>query len=92
MLLFVPKILLIPFSYYTFVFSPNQNKTKLSGFSACCFSYHCFFCVFKERSYKPINIVDQMAVHFVLEGSLLYQDSDEDCRLRAKEGLLKGCY
>uniref|UniRef100_I3KTP7 Dynein axonemal intermediate chain 1 n=1 Tax=Oreochromis niloticus TaxID=8128 RepID=I3KTP7_ORENI len=32
---------------------------------------------FKERSYKPINIVDQMAVHFVLEGSLVHQDSEE---------------
>eukprot|EP00064_Thunnus_orientalis_P001825 superscaffoldBa00000126_g1828 len=42
---------------------------------------------FKERSYKPISVVDQMAVHFVLEGSLLHQDSDEARRLRAKEGL-----
>ncbi|XP_029288485.1 dynein, axonemal, intermediate chain 1, paralog 2 [Cottoperca gobio] len=42
---------------------------------------------FKERSYKPTSAVDQMAVHFVLEGSLLHQDSDEACRLRAKEGL-----
>ncbi|XP_039971625.1 dynein, axonemal, intermediate chain 1, paralog 2 [Xiphias gladius] len=42
---------------------------------------------FKERSYKPISVVDQMAVHFVLEGSLLHQDSDEARRLRAQEGL-----
>ncbi|XP_042259194.1 dynein, axonemal, intermediate chain 1, paralog 2 [Thunnus maccoyii] len=42
---------------------------------------------FKERSYKPISVVDQMAVHFVMEGSLLHQDSDEARRLRAKEGL-----
>ncbi|KAM9362211.1 dynein, axonemal, intermediate chain 1, paralog 2 [Symphorus nematophorus] len=42
---------------------------------------------FKERSYKPTHVVDQMAVHFVLEGSLLHQDSDEARRLRAKEGL-----
>ncbi|XP_018555814.1 LOW QUALITY PROTEIN: dynein axonemal intermediate chain 1 [Lates calcarifer] len=42
---------------------------------------------FKERSYKPTSVVDQMAVHFVLEGSLLHQDSDEARRLRAKEGL-----
>uniref|UniRef100_A0A4W6CSA6 Dynein axonemal intermediate chain 1 n=1 Tax=Lates calcarifer TaxID=8187 RepID=A0A4W6CSA6_LATCA len=40
---------------------------------------------FKERSYKPTSVVDQMAVHFVLEGSLLHQDSDEARRLRAKE-------
>ncbi|KAF3855999.1 hypothetical protein F7725_016722 [Dissostichus mawsoni] len=42
---------------------------------------------FKERSYKPTSAVDQMAVHFVLEGSLLHEDSDEARRLRAKEGL-----
>uniref|UniRef100_A0A4W6CSC2 Dynein axonemal intermediate chain 1 n=1 Tax=Lates calcarifer TaxID=8187 RepID=A0A4W6CSC2_LATCA len=45
---------------------------------------------FKERSYKPTSVVDQMAVHFVLEGSLLHQDSDEARRLRAKEGLPEG--
>ncbi|XP_030276923.1 dynein, axonemal, intermediate chain 1, paralog 2 [Sparus aurata] len=42
---------------------------------------------FKERSFKSTSVVDQMAVHFVLEGSLLHQDSDEARRLRAKEGL-----
>ncbi|XP_040890100.1 dynein, axonemal, intermediate chain 1, paralog 2 [Toxotes jaculatrix] len=41
---------------------------------------------FKERSFKPIS-VDQLAVHFVLEGSLLHQDSDEARRLRAKEAV-----
>ncbi|XP_041809385.1 dynein, axonemal, intermediate chain 1, paralog 2 [Chelmon rostratus] len=45
---------------------------------------------FKDRSYKPTSVVDQMAVHFVLEGSLLHQDSDEARRLRAKEGLPEG--
>ncbi|XP_038821102.1 dynein, axonemal, intermediate chain 1, paralog 2 [Salvelinus namaycush] len=41
---------------------------------------------FKERSYKPISSVDQLAVHFVLEGNLLHQDSDEARRQRAKQG------
>ncbi|CAJ1051534.1 dynein%2C axonemal, intermediate chain 1, paralog 2 [Xyrichtys novacula] len=41
---------------------------------------------FKERSFKPTSVVDQMAVLFVLEGSLLHQDSDEARGLRAKEG------
>uniref|UniRef100_A0A3P8PHI7 Dynein axonemal intermediate chain 1 n=1 Tax=Astatotilapia calliptera TaxID=8154 RepID=A0A3P8PHI7_ASTCA len=36
----------------------------------------------KERSYKPINVVDQMAVHCVLEGSLVHQDSEEARKLR----------
>uniref|UniRef100_A0A667Y3T0 Dynein axonemal intermediate chain 1 n=1 Tax=Myripristis murdjan TaxID=586833 RepID=A0A667Y3T0_9TELE len=42
---------------------------------------------FKKRSYKPISAVDQMAVHFVLEGNLLYKDSDEARRQMAKQGL-----
>uniref|UniRef100_A0A667XU78 Dynein, axonemal, intermediate chain 1, paralog 1 n=1 Tax=Myripristis murdjan TaxID=586833 RepID=A0A667XU78_9TELE len=40
---------------------------------------------FKKRSYKPISAVDQMAVHFVLEGNLLYKDSDEARRQMAKQ-------
>ncbi|XP_041837611.1 dynein, axonemal, intermediate chain 1, paralog 2 [Melanotaenia boesemani] len=40
---------------------------------------------FKERSFKAISVVDQLAVHFVLEGSLLHQDSDEARRWRVKE-------
>nr|XP_023694668.1 dynein intermediate chain 1, axonemal [Paramormyrops kingsleyae]XP_023694669.1 dynein intermediate chain 1, axonemal [Paramormyrops kingsleyae] len=45
---------------------------------------------FKERSYKPISNVDQLAVHLVLDGNLLHQDSDEACRQRARQGLEKG--
>ncbi|XP_034539611.1 dynein, axonemal, intermediate chain 1, paralog 2 [Notolabrus celidotus] len=45
---------------------------------------------FKERSFKPTSVVDQMSVHFVLEGSLLHQDSDEARRLRAREDLTEG--
>uniref|UniRef100_A0A8C5DLQ3 Dynein, axonemal, intermediate chain 1, paralog 2 n=1 Tax=Gouania willdenowi TaxID=441366 RepID=A0A8C5DLQ3_GOUWI len=45
---------------------------------------------FKERSFKPISVVDQMTVHFVLESTLLHQDSDEARRLRIKEGLSEG--
>ncbi|KAM9859940.1 dynein, axonemal, intermediate chain 1, paralog 2 [Aulostomus maculatus] len=41
---------------------------------------------FKDRSHKPVA-VDQTAVHFVLEGCLVHQDSDEARRLRAKDGL-----
>lgn len=38
-------------------------------------------------------MVDQLAVHFVLDGGLLHQDSDEARRLRAKDSLpLKGSY
>ncbi|KAK0136358.1 Dynein intermediate chain 1, axonemal [Merluccius polli] len=40
---------------------------------------------FKERAYKPISGVDQMAVHLVLEGNLLHLDSDEARRQRARQ-------
>ncbi|XP_068450790.1 dynein, axonemal, intermediate chain 1, paralog 2 [Clinocottus analis] len=39
---------------------------------------------FKERSFMTSTVVDHMAVHFVLEGSLLHHDSDEARRLRAQ--------
>ncbi|XP_030623882.1 dynein, axonemal, intermediate chain 1, paralog 2 [Chanos chanos] len=42
---------------------------------------------FKERAYKTISSVDQLAVHFVLEGNLLHKDSDEARRQRARQGL-----
>ncbi|XP_076005755.1 dynein, axonemal, intermediate chain 1, paralog 2 [Genypterus blacodes] len=42
---------------------------------------------FKERCFKPINVVDQTAVHFVLDGSLVHQDSDEARRLSTKQDL-----
>ncbi|XP_071349712.1 dynein, axonemal, intermediate chain 1, paralog 2 isoform X2 [Trachinotus anak] len=42
---------------------------------------------FKERTYKPVLVMDQLAVHFVLDGSLVHEDSDEGRRLRAKEGV-----
>ncbi|XP_060746289.1 dynein, axonemal, intermediate chain 1, paralog 2 [Tachysurus vachellii] len=41
---------------------------------------------FKDRSYKPVSSVDQLAVHFVLEGNLLHKDSDEARRQRARQG------
>uniref|UniRef100_A0A665TGF1 Dynein axonemal intermediate chain 1 n=1 Tax=Echeneis naucrates TaxID=173247 RepID=A0A665TGF1_ECHNA len=44
---------------------------------------------FKERTYKPILVIDQLAVHFVMEGSLVHQDSDEGRRQMAKEGVLE---
>ncbi|XP_066566792.1 dynein axonemal intermediate chain 1 [Amia ocellicauda] len=40
---------------------------------------------FKERAYKPISSVDQLAVHFSLNGHMLHKDSDEARRQRAKQ-------
>lgn len=50
----------------------------------------CIIVFPQERSYKPISSVDQLAVHFVLEGNLLHQDSDEARRQSAKQGLPEG--
>ncbi|NWX49988.1 DNAI1 protein, partial [Steatornis caripensis] len=35
---------------------------------------------FKERAYKPISYVDQMAVHLTLNGNMILKDSDEGRR------------
>ncbi|XP_061687773.1 dynein axonemal intermediate chain 1-like isoform X3 [Syngnathoides biaculeatus] len=42
---------------------------------------------FKEGAFKLTSVVDHMAVHFVLEDSLIHQDSDEARRLAASEDL-----
>ncbi|KAF7696719.1 dynein, axonemal, intermediate chain 1, paralog 2 [Silurus meridionalis] len=41
---------------------------------------------FKDQAYKPVNNVDQLAVHFTLEGNLLHKDSDEARRQMANQG------
>ncbi|XP_069476179.1 dynein axonemal intermediate chain 1 [Ambystoma mexicanum] len=41
---------------------------------------------FRERAYRPLSTVDQLAVHFSLEGSLLHRDSDEARRQQALFG------
>ncbi|MGH0182720.1 UNVERIFIED_CONTAM: hypothetical protein FKN15_010045 [Acipenser sinensis] len=42
---------------------------------------------FKERAYKPISNVDQLAIHFSLDGNMLHKDSDEARRQAAKMGI-----
>ncbi|KAK7116011.1 dynein intermediate chain 2, ciliary-like isoform X2 [Littorina saxatilis] len=42
---------------------------------------------FKERQYKHTSSVDQLAVHFALDGNMLHKDSDEARRQRQKMGL-----
>ncbi|KAG8534760.1 hypothetical protein GDO81_018614, partial [Engystomops pustulosus] len=43
---------------------------------------------FKDRAYRPISIVDQLAVHFSLDGNMLHKDSDEARRQRARLGVI----
>ncbi|XP_019736737.1 dynein, axonemal, intermediate chain 1, paralog 2 [Hippocampus comes] len=42
---------------------------------------------FKEGAFKLTSVVDQLAVHFVLDGCLIHQDSDEARRLAASGDL-----
>ncbi|XP_077384790.1 dynein, axonemal, intermediate chain 1, paralog 2 [Festucalex cinctus] len=42
---------------------------------------------FKEGAFKLTSVVDQLAVHFVLDGCLIHQDSDEARRLAASDDL-----
>ncbi|XP_019373608.1 PREDICTED: dynein intermediate chain 1, axonemal isoform X1 [Gavialis gangeticus] len=43
---------------------------------------------FKERTYKQISSVDQMAIHFSLDGNLLSLDSDEGRRQSARRATM----
>ena len=48
-------------------------------------------CVFsQERQYKQISSVDQLAIHFALDGNMLHKESDEAKRQRARLGLPEG--
>jgi dynein intermediate chain 1 len=42
---------------------------------------------FKERQYKQTSSVDQLAVHFALDGNLLHKDSEEARRQLTRMGL-----
>ncbi|KFP31547.1 Dynein intermediate chain 1, axonemal, partial [Colius striatus] len=45
---------------------------------------------FKERAYKPINYVDQMAIHFSLNGNMIPKDSDEGRRQSIRLSIAAG--
>ncbi|CAH1797516.1 unnamed protein product [Owenia fusiformis] len=42
---------------------------------------------FKENAYKQTAHVDQLAIHFLLDGNMLHRDSDEAKRQMQREGL-----
>lgn len=42
---------------------------------------------FKDNSYKQMSSVDQLAIHFVLDGNMLHKESDEAKRQMAREGV-----
>lgn len=43
---------------------------------------------FKERQYKQISSVDQLAIHFCLDGNMIHKDSDEAHRQLARSGMV----
>ncbi|XP_055488293.1 dynein, axonemal, intermediate chain 1, paralog 2 [Leucoraja erinacea] len=45
---------------------------------------------FKERSYKPVSLISQMAIHLSLDGNLLHKDSDEAKRQMSRWELSEG--
>ncbi|XP_010214653.1 PREDICTED: dynein intermediate chain 1, axonemal-like [Tinamus guttatus] len=45
---------------------------------------------FKERTYKPISYVDQMAIHFSMDGNMILKDSDEGRRQNARSSTEEG--
>ncbi|KAL4609485.1 dynein intermediate chain 1, axonemal-like [Arapaima gigas] len=45
---------------------------------------------FKEHSYQRIGSIDQLAIHFALQGNMLHQDSDEARRQRIRQGFPEG--
>uniref|UniRef100_UPI00398EED48 dynein, axonemal, intermediate chain 1, paralog 2 isoform X2 n=1 Tax=Pristiophorus japonicus TaxID=55135 RepID=UPI00398EED48 len=42
---------------------------------------------FKERAYKPVLLISQLAIHFALDGNLLHKDSDEAKRQKSRGDL-----
>lgn len=42
---------------------------------------------FKEKQYKQTSSVDQLAIHFALDGNMIHKDSDEAKRQRTRLGI-----
>ena len=44
----------------------------------------------QERTYKQISSVDQLAIHFALDGNMLHKDSDDARRQMQRLGISDG--
>ena len=44
----------------------------------------------QDRQFKQISSVDQLAIHFALDGNLIHKDSDEAMRQLAKVDTAEG--
>ncbi len=44
---------------------------------------------YKDKCYKPIPHIDQLAIHFQVDGTLIHKESDEAKRQIAKKGDVK---
>ena len=41
---------------------------------------------YKDKCYKPIPHIDQLAIHFQVDGTLIHKESDEAKRQLSKKG------
>ena len=44
----------------------------------------------QDKQFKQISSVDQLAIHFALDGNMIHKDSDEARRQLAKMGIGDG--
>jgi dynein intermediate chain 1 len=44
----------------------------------------------QEKQYKQTSSVDQLAIHFALDGNMIHKESDEAKRQRARLGIPDG--
>ena len=44
----------------------------------------------QEKQYKQTSSVDQLAIHFALDGNLIHKDSDEAQRQQTRLGVPEG--
>ena len=80
------------FNFYGLWFGNTGNRTKIcrsssrrSVHSTTKLSlYVTSKFIFQERTYKQTSSVEQIAIHFALDGNMLHKDSDEARRQRAK--------
>jgi hypothetical protein len=79
--------------FFSFAASVVKTQNTIPLFKKKSCSISCAgFVWWQERQYKQIPTVDQLAVHFALDGNMLHKDSDEARRQRQKMGMGDGEY
>ena len=68
----------------------EENKARFTHLRDFLYYNNKYFVFQQERQYKQISSVDQLAIHFALDGNMLHKESDEAKRQRARLGLPEG--